>query len=82
MNYEIIDFNDKKIIISLINGNQMIIDENQYQKLKMSSFDFLKDNHMLDTIDALKTYNHDLFRTVYISLHTSSQCNMACTYCF
>ncbi|MCF7931299.1 MAG: SPASM domain-containing protein [Acholeplasmataceae bacterium] len=82
MNYEIFDFNNSKLLISLINGNQVILNQEQYQKLKQSELNILKDNHMLDTIDELKAYNHDLFKTVYISLHTSSQCNLACTYCF
>ncbi|MFH2116613.1 MAG: hypothetical protein ABII85_01060 [Bacillota bacterium] len=82
MNYETIDFNDKKIIVSLINGNQLIVDQNQNQKFQQSELDVLKGNQMLNQIEKLKEYNPDLFRTAYISLHTSSQCNMACTYCF
>ncbi|HBG32482.1 MAG TPA: hypothetical protein DDW82_01885 [Acholeplasmataceae bacterium] len=82
MIYETIDFNDKKILVSVINGNQILIDQNQYQKLLVSSLDILKENHMLDNIRELRIYDPNFFKVVYISLHTSSQCNMACTYCF
>ncbi|MBU1141328.1 MAG: hypothetical protein KKG64_02270 [Firmicutes bacterium] len=82
MEYEIINFSDKKILISLINGNQVIFNQDQYQKFQQSELDVLKGNQMLNQIEKLKEYNPDLFRTAYISLHTSSQCNMACTYCF
>lgn len=82
MNYEIIEFRDKKILVSLINGNQMIVDQNQYQKIQYTDINILNDYHMLDLIEDLDEYCSDLFKVVYISLHTSSKCNMACTYCF
>lgn len=82
VNYEAIDFNDRKILISSINGNQMFVDLIQFEKLQILGLDILNENQMLDNIQEMKSYDHDLFKVVYISLHTSSQCNMACTYCF
>jgi len=82
VNYEIFDFNNRKLLISLINGNQVILNQEQYQKFQQSELNILKEMHMLDYIQELISYDRNLFKVVYISLHASSQCNMACTYCF
>ena len=37
---------------------------------------------MGDEIQSQITYKKDLFKTIYISLHASSNCNMKCKYCF
>ena len=37
---------------------------------------------MDDEIANTNTYQKELFKTIYISLHASSKCNMKCKYCF
>jgi len=37
---------------------------------------------MGDEIPSQVTYKKELFKTIYISLHASSNCNMKCKYCF
>lgn len=69
------------IYVSQINGNQIIIPDSRYITNKDLKRIFHK-NHMDEEIPAPQEYKKELFKTVYISLHASSQCNMKCKYCF
>ncbi len=73
--------NNHTIYVSRINGNQIIIPSNN----NLTNIDFMRIlhmNHMDDEILSQTTYKKELFKTIYISLHASSQCNLKCKYCF
>lgn len=69
------------IYVSRINGNQIILPNNLNLTNKDLKRIFHK-NHMDDEIANTNTYQKELFKTIYISLHASSKCNMNCKYCF
>ncbi|PKK95299.1 MAG: hypothetical protein CVV60_01915 [Tenericutes bacterium HGW-Tenericutes-5] len=69
------------IYVSRINGNQIILPNNPNLTNKDLKRIFHK-NHMDDKIANTDTYQKELFKTIYISLHASSKCNMNCKYCF
>jgi uncharacterized protein len=75
------ELNNHKIYISQINGNQIILpnDPNITNKDLKRIF---KKNHMDDEIPTQLIYKKEIFKTIYISLHASSKCNMNCKYCF
>lgn len=80
-NIEVLDFRDFCMLISKVNGNTITLDKNTYEdKVLLDSF--LIEHRFFDVIDSHTQYNKDFFKTIYISLHTSAKCNMACTYCF
>ncbi len=75
------ELNNHTIYVSGFNGNQIILpnDPNITNKDLKRIF---KKNHMYEEIPIQKTYKKELFKTIYITLHASSQCNMKCKYCF
>jgi radical SAM protein with 4Fe4S-binding SPASM domain len=78
---QVLDFRGFYILISKINGSTITIDSEVYQNKDLIN-QLLIENNMYDEIEINGKYNKELFKTIYISLHTSSKCNMACTYCF
>ncbi len=78
---EVMDFKDFYILVSKVNGNVLTLSKEEYY-----DEDYLNEqldlNEMYKEIDSLREYDKDLFKTVYISLHTSVKCNLSCTYCF
>lgn len=80
-NIQVLNFRDFHILISKINGKTLTVDQSIYQD-KDSLKQLLIQNNMYDEIHFNEAYEKELFKTIFISLHTSSQCNMACTYCF
>jgi uncharacterized protein len=80
-NIEVLDFRDFYILVSKVNGNNMTVSKDAYDD-KDTLNQILNDNGFLIDIKSPKDFDRDLFKTVYISLHTSSQCNLKCTYCF
>jgi uncharacterized protein len=80
-NIEVLDFRDFYILVSRVNGNTITVSKDIYDdKIKLNQI--LSDNKFCIDIKAPKDFDRDLFKTVYISLHTSSRCNLKCTYCF
>jgi|GEM_PF-771021 len=79
-NIQVLDFKDFYILISKINGT-VTVDNVVYQNEELLR-QLLNENNMYDEIEITGKYHKELFKTIYISLHTSSECNMACTYCF
>ena len=69
------------IYVSRTNGNQIILNKALHLSDKELSRIFQK-SHMNDKITIPKIFNKDLLKTIYISLHASSKCNMNCKYCF
>jgi len=79
MSYEIIDYGDKNIVVSTINGNQIILDKN----IKQTDFKHaIKKYNLLEQPYMTNELSPTTFKVIYISLHTSSRCNLSCTYCF
>ncbi len=79
--YTTYKLNNHTIYVSRFNGNQIILpnDPNITNKDLKRIF---KKNHMKDEIPNPSEYKKELFKTIYISLHASSKCNMNCKYCF
>lgn len=80
-NIQVLDFRDFYILISRINGNTVAIGSEVYHDKDLLN-QVLIENNMYDEIEIKDKYDKELFKTIYISLHTSSKCNMTCTYCF
>ncbi len=80
-NIKILDFQDFYILISKINGNVLTVSIDEFNEKEYLN-DKLQEYHMYVEIPHLEEYDRDLFKTVYISLHTSTRCNLSCTYCF
>ena len=80
-NIEVLDFKDFYILVSKINGNSIAVSSEIFND-KESLKKILEDSDFYITKEVPKEFEKDLFSTVYISLHTSSQCNLNCTYCF
>lgn len=80
-NIEVLNFGDFYILVSKINGNVLSLSIKEF-----CNRDFLTDRveefHMYKKIEPIGKYNKNLFKTIYISLHTSAKCNLSCTYCF
>ena len=80
-NIETLDFSDFYILVSRINGNVLTISDQEFND-KSYLFKRVEEFHMYDEIEPMGEYNHNIFKTVYISLHTSAKCNLLCSYCF
>lgn len=80
-NIQVLDFRVFYILISKINGNTVTIGREVYHNKDLLN-QVLNENNMYDEIEIKDKYDKELFKTIYISLHTSSKCNMACAYCF
>lgn len=80
-NVEVFDFRDFYILVSQVNGNVDSISTDVFEDIDALN-QILEDNGFYIAIKSPKDFDRDLFKTVYISLHTSSQCNLKCTYCF
>lgn len=79
--YVTYELNNHIIYVSRINGNQLILPNNPSLTDKDLKRIF-KMNHMSDEIPTQMIYKKELFKTIYISIHASSKCNMNCKYCF
>jgi len=79
--YTTYELNNYTIYVSGINGNQIILPNDPNITNKDLKRIFMK-NHMDDEIPTQLIYKKELFKTIYISLHVSSKCNMKCKYCF
>ena len=78
---EAIDYGGFFLLVSKINGKTLEITKADFQD-KYNLNILLKEYKFFDEIKVGLNYSKDLFRTIYISLHISSNCNMKCTYCF
>ena len=80
-NIEIINVGKENILISRINGEHTFLSTDlcaDADALKI----YLNELHFFDEVEPNSIFNKDMFKTVFISLHISSKCNMACSYCF
>jgi uncharacterized protein len=80
-NIEVLDFRDFYILVSKVNGNTLSISREIYNNREVLN-QLLEENRFFVEVKSPKDFDKELFKTVYISLHTSSQCNLKCTYCF
>lgn len=78
---EVLDFKAFKIFISKVNGRNVTVDDKLFENEK-ELIEYLNENRFFEEIENPKEFNKELFKTIYISLHISSKCNMACKYCF
>jgi uncharacterized protein len=78
---EILEFQDLVILVNKLNGNVFESSKELFLN-KVLLNRSLKNSNFYDPIDYDKKFNKDSFRTIYISLHISSSCNMNCKYCF
>jgi uncharacterized protein len=79
--YKTIELKNNIIYINQINGNQITLPKT----LKVTNRDLkriFKKNQFDKPVPLISEFDKKLFRTIFISLHTSSQCNMQCKYCF
>ncbi len=79
MSYYAIDFGDKQILVSRVNGNQIVLVKNLKQVDVHETFKKVNFDKKLDMSYKLMPY---MFKIIYICIHTSSLCNLSCTYCF
>lgn len=75
------DLNNHSVFVSRVNGNQILLPNSQNLSSKDLKRIFHK-YHMDDEISVTNTYQKELFKTIYLSLHASSKCNLKCKYCF
>ncbi|XMB71869.1 4Fe-4S cluster-binding domain-containing protein [Mycoplasmatota bacterium WC30] len=80
-NYITYESTGHTIFVSLFNGNQIILPNNTNYTNKNLKRIFQK-NNMDIKITTQEIYKKEIFKTIYISLHASSKCNMKCKYCF
>ena len=80
-NIEVLDFRDFYILISKVNGNTLTVEKSVFNNEDCLQ-ELLFEHKFSEEIGVSSEYNKEHFKTIYISLHTSSKCNMACTYCF
>jgi uncharacterized protein len=69
------------IFVSLLNGNQVLLPKTtniSHEALPQ----IFHDNQMDNAIPIIDQYDPAFFKTIYISIHSSSQCNLHCKYCF
>jgi len=79
--YTKLEVRNNIIYINKINGNQIILPKtiNITNKDIKNTF---KKNGLDKNIPTISKFDNNLFRTIYITIHTSSKCNMKCKYCF
>lgn len=75
-NYIELQHGKNKIIISIINGNQLIVNGGFFSENELRS------NRMFDEIKFTEVYEKSLYSTIFICLQTSNMCNLKCSYCF
>lgn len=80
-NIEVLDFKDFYILVSKVNGNILTFSLDEYSNKEYIN-EQLSLYEMYKEIEPNGEYDKDLFKTVYISLHMSAECNLSCTYCF
>jgi uncharacterized protein len=80
-NLKEIELNDCIIIINIENGNVIELNKQLFSNKRVITKE-LKKNKFFDELVYSKKFNVDSFKTIYISLHISSKCNMNCKYCF
>ncbi len=78
---EVLSFPDVTIYVSRLNGNTICL-ENGCNKSVSQIEKLFKDNLFNLNPVIPNHYDDALFKTVYISLHASSSCNLRCSYCF
>lgn len=80
-NIEVLDFKDFYILVSKVNGNVLTLSSDEYNNREYRNEQIVL-HEMYKEMKPIGDYNMNLFKTVYISLHTSAKCNLSCTYCF
>lgn len=80
-NLHVIEGENEMFIINKDNGKVFEIDKESFQDNKILEEE-PKINDFYSGFQTKIDYDVDLFKTVYISLHISNQCNMKCKYCF
>jgi radical SAM protein with 4Fe4S-binding SPASM domain len=75
------DFGVNTIYVSLVNGNQILLPTRADLSVQERKR-ILYENGMDEVIAIPGKYDRDLLKTIYISIHASSQCNLQCKYCF
>lgn len=79
--YVTYDFGANTIYISLVNGNQIFLPN--IKNLSQNELELIFHlNKMDEPVESIGRYDRAFFKTVYISIHSSSQCNLQCKYCF
>lgn len=71
--------NNQSLIVSKINGNCLIVHDYALKNEKKILAKFKKIG-MFDEIPV--KHSIDSFKAIYISIHSSSKCNLNCRYCF
>jgi uncharacterized protein len=80
-NLHVIEGENEMFIINKDNGKVFEIDKESFQDKQLLE-DELKFNDFFSEFHYKIDFDVDSFKTVYISLHISNQCNMDCKYCF
>lgn len=80
-NFMEIELSDCIIIVNTKNGNVIEVDKGLFNDKKALNKELKKNSFYEDLVYPMKL-SKDSFKTVYISLHISSKCNMNCKYCF
>lgn len=70
------------IVVSKYNGNQIIFFKNDMDLDTSEVKEVLKKSGLYSKVVFPIEYDKNQIRTVYISLHSSSWCNLGCKYCF
>ncbi|MBI9008762.1 MAG: SPASM domain-containing protein [Tenericutes bacterium] len=76
-----IELSDCIIIVNTENGDVIEVDKRLFNDKKALNKELIKNNFYEKLLYSMK-FSKDSFKTVYISLHISSKCNMNCKYCF
>ncbi len=78
---EVLAFPDFSVLVNKLNGDTAVV-ENDYLLTDEEKPKMLDENQLNKKIEFPSSYDHSMFRVIYISLHTSSKCNLQCKYCF
>lgn len=69
------------IFVSMVNGNQMYVNKEDFMDKDLVTRMF-EENKMNSAIQSTFPYSKSYFKTVYISIHVTGACNLRCQYCF
>ena len=81
VNTEILDFKEDYLLISKVNGMTFLVNKTKFQD-KDYLLCTLDEINFYKPMEIPKEFSRDSVKTVFISLHISSKCNLNCTYCF
>lgn len=75
------EYSDYCIFVSKLNGNIAVMRQEEYLQTK-NLIPFLDSCEMFYSYLPIGDYNKAVAKTVVMSVHVSSSCNMSCKYCF